>query len=458
MTENLWNLEAEKSLLGAILTDNSAFERVSDFLHAGHFAVAEHGIVFDACKRLIDNNQTADYVTLAQFFDNNKDLAGIGGTDYLAELMASAVTIINSGEYGKIIHDLYIKRGLVHIGQTTAEMAGSEADVQDVIDGLERELTALTDDKGHEIGTPESQMDKTLADIEAKRNGTLPPGLPIGLADLDQMLGGLKDGKLYIPAGRPAMGKSILAMNAAEKVADVGAVQFFTLEMSFEEMNNRRISADTGIDYKRIEDGKDLTNDEMRRVIEAGSRLGKKPFFIDDTPGVSAEYIKRHARRTKRKHGLRLVVVDYLQLMAGDRSGNREQEVSSITRNLKALARELGCPVIAVSQLSRAVEAREGQRPRMSDLRESGAIEQDADVVMFIYRAEYYLELAKPSQKDGELAESFSKRVTAHAIRQDESKGLAEAIIGKNRGGPTGVVYLHFTGATMTFANLARTM
>ncbi|MCK5445683.1 MAG: AAA family ATPase, partial [Rhodospirillaceae bacterium] len=342
MTENLWNLEAEKSLLGAIITDNKAFERVSDFLHADHFAVHEHSVIYDACKRLIDNNATADYVTLAQFFDNNKDLEGVEGTKYLAELMASAVTIINSGEYGRIIFDLHIKRELVHIGQTTAEMAGSEADVQDVIDGLERELTALTDDKGHEIGTPASQMDKTLADLEAAFKGETPPGLETGLDDLDKRLGRLRPGGLYVIAGRPAMGKSVMGLNIAGRVSTKEPAMLFSLEMPADEIHLRRVCSATNIDFSRLRNGS-ISDVEVKQAIDTGHKLKAKPLFIDDTPAISVEYIKRHTRRQKRKTGLGLVVIDYIQLMSGERSrnSNREQEVSSITRGLKALAKEL---------------------------------------------------------------------------------------------------------------------
>ncbi len=459
-----YNIEAEKALLGAIITDNRAFERVGEFLQSEHFAIPEHGRIFEACRTLIDRGQMANNVSLAPMFEQDEGLASAGGTNYLAELVGSAVTIINSGEYGRIIYDLHLKRELILLGEDIVNNAfdpGVEVTATQQIEGAEQYLYDLATQGNYEGGFQDFQKSVhealNIAEVAHKREGAL-AGVSTGLKDLDQILGGLHKSDLLILAGRPSMGKTALATNIAFNAAyshfktggEEGAVVgFFSLEMSAEQLAARILSEQVEISSDKMRKGL-LGNDEFGRLVAASQGLYRMPMFIDDTPALSISAIRTRARRLKRKHNLGLIVVDYLQLISanpGSRDNGRVQEVSEITRGLKTLAKELEVPVVALSQLSRAVEQRDPPRPQLSDLRESGSIEQDADVVMFIYRAEYYLERKKPDADDPD-------RLVKWEERMEKVKNKADVIIAKQRHGPIGDVPMAFHGKYTRFRDL----
>jgi len=467
------NIEAEKALLGAILVNNRAFERVSEFLRPEHFALGVHGRIFEACMRLIERGQIADPVTLRRYFEQDESLAEIGGPAYLMELAASAATVINAGEYGRLVYDLHLKRELIDLGGDVVNRAYS-GDVGDgagaQIEEAEQRLYDLATRGRHEGGF-EPFRDSVLKAIEMaeaahKREGAL-AGVATRLVDLDKILGGLHSSDLVILAGRPSMGKTALATNIAYNAAysyhqshgEEGAVVgFFSLEMSAEQLASRILSEQTNISSDRMRKG-ELSNDEFTRLVVASQELHRIPIFIDDTPALTVSALRTRARRLKRQHNLGLIVVDYLQLIAGSstsRNDGRVQEVSEITRGLKTLAKELDVPVLALSQLSRAVEQRDNKRPQLADLRESGSIEQDADVVMFIFREEYYLERDRPTQHASEKDDHFHERFERWERRCDNARNLAEVIIAKQRHGPIGDVKLMFQGAYTRFGNLDR--
>ncbi len=467
------NIEAEKALLGAILVNNRAYERVSDFLRAEHFAVGPHGRIFEACARLIERGQIADPVTLKNLFEQDEALSDIGGPAYLADLATSAAPVSNAGEYGHIIFDLFLKRQLIGLGEDVvndAYAAEVEESAPHQIERAEERLYKLADSGEYEGGFQpfkDSVISAIqMADAAHKREGGL-AGVPTGLIDLDKLLGGLHPSDLIVLAARPSMGKTSLAtniaFNAAYSMQESGGregaiVGFFSLEMSAEQLAARVISEQTNISSDRMRKG-ELRNDEFDRLVPASQTLHRIPIFIDDTPALSVSQLRTRARRLKRQHGLGLIVVDYLQLMsasAGTRVENRVQEISEITRGLKAVAKDLNVPVLALSQLSRAVESREPPRPLLSDLRESGTIEQDADVVMFIYREQYYIERQKPSPRADEDDGRFATRFERWEERRRDAENKAEVIIAKQRHGPIGNVLLHFSGTFTRFSNYDR--
>ena len=464
------NIEAEKALLGALLADNRAYERVSEFLRPEHFAIPAHGKIYEAIVKLAENNQIANPVTLKGFFEGNEELAALGGSAYLVEIAASAVTIINTGEYGRIIYDLHLKRELIHLGQDMVNDAYDMAS-QDVatkqIEKAEQHLYDLATQGDYEGGF----LDFRTAVLEAvhmaeaahKREGAL-AGVTTGLKDLDKMLGGLHNSDLLILAGRPSMGKTALVTNIAYNAAysyfksegEEGAtVGFFSLEMSAEQLAARILSEQVEISSDKMRKG-ELANDEFTRLVVASQELHRIPLFIDDTPALTVSALRTRARRLKRQHNLGLIVVDYLQLISPPpgRSDGRVNEVSEITRGLKTLAKELNVPVIALSQLSRAVEQRDPPRPQLADLRESGSIEQDADVVMFIYREEYYMERKKPSRRMDEDEGKYLDREARWQDSLDAVRNTADVIVAKQRHGPIGDVKLAFIGEFTRFADL----
>ena len=466
------NIEAEKALLGAIFVDYRAYEKVSEFLRPAHFAIPEHGRIFDACGKLIKKGQIANPVTLKGFFETDEGLAGIGGPAYLVDLAASAVLIINAAEYGRIVYDLHLKRELIGLGEVVANRAYAgdvDESATDQIEQAERELYDLASTGDYEGGfrpfTDSVKSAIDMAEAAHKREGGL-AGVATGFSDLDKLLGGLHNSDLVVLAGRPAMGKTALATNIAYNAAydrqkstgeENGAVVgFFSLEMSAEQLASRILSEQTEISSDRMRKG-ELSNDEFTRLVVASQSLNNTPFYIDDTPALTVSALRTRARRLKRVHGLGLIVVDYLQLIgAGRRHDSRVQEVSEITRGLKTLAKDLNVPVLALSQLSRAVEQRENKRPLLSDLRESGSIEQDADVVMFIFREEYYLERDKPVQRTDEADTKFMERQDTWERRVDSARGTAEISVSKQRHGPTGDIELMFDGMYTRFGNLDR--
>lgn len=464
------NIQAEKALLGAIFNDNRCYERFSEFLRGEHFSIAAHGKIYDAVQKLLENGQLANPVTLAGFFEGNDELVAMGGTAYLADLAASAVTIINAGEYGRIIYDLHMKRELIALGTDMVNNAynqGTQENATHQIEKSEQQLYDLATQGDYEGGFQDFRtavMEAIhVAEAAHKRDGAL-AGVTTGMTDLDQMLGGLHNSDLLILAGRPSMGKTALVTNIAYNAAysyhksggdDGAVVGFFSLEMSSEQLAARIISEQVEISSNKMRKG-ELSNEEFGKLVVASQELHRIPLFIDDTPALTVSALRTRARRLKRQHNLGMIIVDYLQLISPPpgSSDGRVNEVSEITRGLKTLAKELEVPVIALSQLSRAVESRDPPRPQLSDLRESGSIEQDADVVMFIYREEYYMERKKPSRRMDEDEGKFLAREAGWQDSFDAVKGTGDVIIAKQRHGPIGDIKLAFIGEFTRFADL----
>ena len=468
------NAEAEMGLLGAILINNRAFERVSEFLSEDHFSEEFHRRIWRACKTLIERGQRADPTTLKHFFDSDEVYRAIGGAPYVARLAANATTVINAADYGRLIHDLYLRRELIELGTDIVNDAFTgdlEVSAVDQIEGAEQNLYDLATTGSYEGGfrsLTEAVADAVeMAQAAFKRDGKT-VGVPSGFSQLDLMLGGLHKSDLIVLAGRPSMGKTALATNIAFNVArslsaeadddaqDPPVVGFYSLEMSAEQLANRLVAEQTKISSDKIRRG-ELNDTQFERLVDASRKLESLSFFIDDTPALTTSALRTRARRLKRQHGLSLLVVDYLQLVSGSRNARNEsrvQEVSEITRGLKTLAKELEVPVLALSQLSRAVENREDKRPQLADLRESGTIEQDADVVMFIYREEYYLDRQEPSQRADEDTAKLLERQGQWEERRNKAAGLAEVIVAKQRHGPTGKIMLRFHAEMTKFEDL----
>jgi len=474
------NTEAEQALLGAILVNNQAYSRVSEFLLPEHFAEGVHGRIYAAIGTLIGRGQIANPVTLKNLFDQDGALQEIGGAQYLARLAASVVTIINAEDYARQIHDLYLRRQLITLGEDVVNEAFAhdlEHDARQQIEAAERRLFDLATAGQHERGFRKFEDALTEAILQAesafKREGRT-VGIATGFSGLDKLLGGLHPSDLIVLAARPSMGKTSLATNIAFHAArhyqrgdtkdgritaaDGGVVGFFSLEMSSEQLATRILSEESGVPSDRIRRG-DVSHDDFDRFVQTSQQLARIPLYIDDTPAPTIAALRTRARRLQRQRGLDLVIVDYLQLLRGSGEGtageNRVQEISEITRGLKALAKELNLPVLALSQLSRAVESREDKRPMLSDLRESGSIEQDADVVMFIYREEYYLSRAEPTQRPDESSEKFNDRYDRWKTRLEQVHNLADIIVAKQRHGPIGTKTLRFTGDTTRFDDYA---
>jgi len=471
------NFEAEQALLGAILVNNAAYQRVAEFLRPEHFADPLHGKLFDSIGKLIERGQVVSAVTLKTYVEQDEDMKAVGGATYLARLAAASVHVINAGDFGRAVHDLYLRRQLIDVGGSMVNEAfGSDVDETALqqIEVAEKKLYDLASSGQIEGGFKPFRTALTEATVAAEaayhRVGQL-TGVATGLAQLDRLLGGLHRSDLIILAGRPSMGKSSLATNigfnaalaykeeivdGSPKVVDGAVVGFFSLEMSAEQLATRMISEQAEIPSEKIRKG-ELISADFDRVLGVSHELEHLNFFIDDTPALSIAALRTRARRLKRTHGLGLLIIDYLQLLAPSgrtRQENRVQEVSEITRGLKTLAKELDVPVIALSQLSRAVEQREDKRPQLADLRESGSIEQDADVVMFIYRDEYYLMREEPKRRDNETNEHFNQRHDDWKQRFEQNYGKAEVIVAKQRHGPVGIVHLAFEGQYTKFGNL----
>jgi replicative DNA helicase len=471
------NTEAEQALLGAIFRNNLAHSRVSDFLEAEHFSNAVHARIYEAVGKLIERGQLANPVTLKNLFDQDGALAEIGGAQYLTRLAEAAVTIINAEEYGRRIHDLHLRRQLIGLGEDVVNDAFSHDLDDDAVNQIERaeeKLYKLAESGQSEGGLRPFKAALTeaieLAQAAFKRDGRI-VGVPTGFIDIDKKLGGLHPSDLIIAAGRPGMGKTAFATNIAfhaakayraapgpdgRPVAEDGAViGFFSLEMSAEQLATRILAEESGVPSDRIRRG-DVRREDFDKFVAASQRLAAVPLFIDDTPALSVAALRTRARRLKRQQGLGLIVIDYLQLMrpsnASRGQDNRVQEISEITRGLKAIAKELAVPVLALSQLSRAVEQREDKRPQLADLRESGSIEQDADVVMFIFREEYY-KSREPKINENETQDKFNTRYSEWQELMEKIHGIAEIIVAKQRHGPVGTVKLHFEAETTKFDN-----
>ncbi len=470
------NVEAEMALLGAILVNNAAYHRVTEFLRHEHFTEPVNGRIFAAIGKLIERGQIANPTTLKNLFDQDGALAEIGGAQYLARIAASVVTIINAEDYGRIIYDLHLRRQLIAIGEDVVNDAHAydlEHDATQQIEAAEQKLFELAttgDSEGGFRPFKDALAEAIgMAETAFKRSGRT-SGIASGFIDLDKLLGGLHPSDLVIIAGRPSMGKTAIATNigfnaarafaageggAQGEPADGARVGFFSLEMSSEQLATRILAEVSGVSSNDIRKGEVATQD-FDRFVDARNELGKLPCVIDDTPALSIAGLRTRARRLKRVHGLDLIIIDYLQLLRGSGDGrqdNRVQEISEITRGLKTLAKELNVPVIALSQLSRAVEQREDKKPMLSDLRESGSIEQDADVVMFVYREEYYLSRGEPTRRPDESDDKYNDRYERWATRLKEKAGIAELMVAKQRHGPIGTVTLRFDHATTRFEN-----
>ncbi|MGI3165816.1 replicative DNA helicase [Pseudooceanicola sp. 200-1SW] len=463
------SVEAEQQLLGAILTNNDVYDRVAQIINATHFYDPVHARIYEIAAARIAKNQLASPVTLKAFLGDDEGLKELGGPAYLAKLAGAAVSSYAVRDYAQMIYDLAIRRELIRLGRDISDGAAKvdvDNDPKEQIVQAEQKLYKLS-----EQGTSESGFVSFLkavtdavnvANAAYQREGGL-AGVSTGLIDMDRKLGGLHPSDLLILAGRPSMGKTSLATNIAFNVAKaykrgqrhdgtIGAVEggvvgFYSLEMSAEQLAARILSEAAEVPSEQIRKG-DMTEEEFRRFVEAAKSLEACPLYIDDTPALPIAQLAARARRLKRTHGLDLLIIDYLQLCRGT-ADNRVQEIAEISMGMKAIAKELNIPVIALSQLSRTVESRDDKRPQLSDLRESGSIEQDADVVMFVFREEYYVEREKPS--DDRLDE-----MAAWQERMERLHGKAEVIIGKQRHGPIGTVELSFEGRFTRFGNLVK--
>ena len=457
------NEEAEKALLGAILINNAVLDRISEFLRPEHFYYPVHGRIYAACLRLREAQRVADPVTLRDYFEQDGDLKDIGGGEYLADLAAGVVSVVNAEDYAHTTFDLHLRRRLIALGEDVVNEAyvpDLDRDAEQQIREAEEKLYSLANygDFRGGLRSFDGVVDAALANAEQALNrDTRLTGVTTGLIDLDRMLGGLQRSDLVILAARPSMGKTALATNIAFNAAHAylsksgregAVVGFFSLEMSAEQLATRILSDQARIPSEKIRKG-EIKKADFPNLAEAAQTIRRVPLFVDDTAGLTISQLRTRAMRLQRQHGLGLIVVDYLQLMrpsGTQRIDNRVQEISEITRGLKMIAKDLDVPVLALSQLSRAVEQREDKRPQLADLRESGSIEQDADVVTFIFREAYYLEKREPQPDTAEHAE------WQEAMNKVYS--LAEVIIGKQRHGPTGTVRLHFEGMYTRFSNL----
>jgi replicative DNA helicase len=466
------NIEAEQALLGALLVNNKAFERVAEFLRAEHFFDATHAKIFSTIYTTIEKGQVANPVTLKPFFESEPTIQNWGGVGYLAQLAASVITVVNTEDYGRALHDLYLRRMLIDIGENTvldAYMPTAEESAMEQIEQTEAklfELASTGDVRGGFVSLEKSLAAAVRTAESAFKRASSVTGVTTGLRDMDRKLGGLQRSDLIILAARPAMGKTSLATNMALNAArsylktqgnEGAGVAFFSLEMSAEQLANRILADVCSIPSDKIRRG-EIRADDFQTLYNGLQDIHNMPLYIDDTPGLSVAGVRTRARRLKRQHPeIGLIVIDYLQLLRGSatkQNENRVQEISEITRNLKAIAKELNIPVLALSQLSRAVESRDDKRPQLADLRESGTIEQDADVVMFIYRQEYYLNREEPIKKADEDDAKFLTRCQRWQENMERVHNLAEVIIAKQRHGPIGTVDLFFDGMFTRFADV----
>ena len=457
------NLEAEQALLGSILMNNDIIDEISTIVTSSIFYDPAHIKIYEVIESLNNKGMIANPITLKNFFEKDNMLNEVGGTEYLVKLTRFSGSVKQAIDYARIIHEMYLRRELVMVSDKlsgdTLNASSQEKNAEKIIEETEKSLYDLA-----ERGTfSQSYLKFNKALDETIKMATLAMqsdqgivGVPTGLTDLDEKLGGLHKSDLVILAGRPSMGKTALATNIAYNAAqhilkrqEKSSVAFFSLEMSSEQLSTRILSEQARIKSDDIRRGK-VTEEEINRYIETSRNIYNLPLYIDETPAITIATLSNRARRIKRLFGLSIIVVDYIQLMraASNKNDGRVQEISEITQGLKALAKELSVPVLALSQLSRAVEQRDDKQPQLADLRESGSIEQDADVVMFVYREAYYLERKQPKLGSIEHAEWQSK--------MNDVNGLADIILGKQRHGPTGVIKVEFEGIYTKFKDLSR--
>ncbi len=465
------NIEAEQQLLGAILTNNDIYDRVAAIIGPQHFFEPTHARIFEVAASRIAKNNLASPVTLKAFLEDDEGLKELGGAAYLVRLAGAAISGFAARDYAQMIYDLAIRRELIGLGREISDKAAKvdiASEPKEQIVEAEQALYALGEqgqtDSGFQSFLKAVTDAVNVANAAYQRDGGL-AGISTGLIDMDKKLGGLHRSDLLILAGRPSMGKTSLATNIAYNIAKAyqkgsqhdgtegavngGVVGFYSLEMSAEQLAARILSEASEVPSEQIRRG-DMTEEEFRRFVEAAKQLEACPLYIDDTPALPISQLAARARRLKRTHGLDVLFIDYLQLVRpATAKDSRVNEVSEITQGLKAIAKELDIPVVALSQLSRQVESRDDKRPQLSDLRESGSIEQDADVVMFVYREEYYKEREKPG--DHEL-----DKMQVWMDEMETLRGKAEVIIGKQRHGPIGHIELSFEGQFTRFGNLVK--
>jgi replicative DNA helicase len=473
------NAQAEQALLGALLANNKAYERVSEFLAAEHFIDPVHGRIYQAIARRCEAGQIADPVTLRGEFEHTGVLDEVGGTAYLAQLLGAMVGIINAGDYGRVIRDAWLRRQLIDIGEVVVNRAfGAEPELE--LDGVaqieaaEQTLFNLATQGGAD-GKAMSFKDALVAAINvaslAFKNQGAVSGLDTGLRDLNKKMGGLHPSDLLILAGRPGMGKTALATKIAfgaarallanARVDNPNAlakkcVAIFSLEMSADQLATRLLAEEARVSADRIRRG-EISSRDFDNFVKVSREISDIPLVIDDTAALTLSALRTRCRRLQRTQGLGLVVIDYLQLMrpaAGTKPESRVLEISQITQGLKAIAKELAVPVLALSQLSRAVESRDDKRPQLSDLRESGTIEQDADAVMFIYRDEYYLQQKEPKIVAFDRDDKYQEAMEKWKSDMSSVYNKAELILAKQRHGPTGKIDLFFEGEFTRFADL----
>ena len=465
------NIEAEQQLLGAILTNNDVYDRVAGVINESHFYDPVHARIYEIASARIAKNALASPVTLKAFLEDDPGMKELGGANYLVRLAGAAISSFAARDYAQMIYDLAIRRKLMDLGKGISEKAGRvdvQSEPKEQIVEAEQALYALAEagqsNQGFQSFLSAVTDAVNVANAAYQRDGGL-AGISTGLTDMDKKLGGLHKSDLLILAGRPSMGKTSLATNIAFNIAKAykrglrpdgsegavngGVVGFYSLEMSAEQLAARILSEASEVPSEQIRRG-DMTEPEFRRFVEAAKALEACPLYIDDTPALPISQLAARARRLKREHGLDVLIVDYLQLVRpASAKDSRVNEVSEITQGLKAIAKELDIPVVALSQLSRQVENRDDKRPQLSDLRESGSIEQDADVVMFVFREEYYKEREKPGDHDLEAMANWQEEM-------ERLHGRAEVIIGKQRHGPIGTVDLSFEGRFTRFGNLVQ--
>ena len=457
------NIEAEQALLGSVLINNDIIDEISNIIKPNIFYDPAHIKIYEVIESLNNRGMIANPITLKNYFEKDNMLNEVGGTEYLVKLTRFSSSVKQAIDYSKIIHEMYLRRELIQISDKlssdTVNANMQEQNAENIIENTEKSLFDLAErgsftqsflkfnqalDQTIEMATLAMQNDQGIV------------GVPTGLSDLDEKLGGLHKSDLIILAGRPSMGKTALATNIAYhasqniiKRQEKSSVAFFSLEMSSEQLSTRILSEQTRIKSDDIRRGK-ITEAEINRYIETSRNIYDLPLYIDETPAITIATLSNRSRRIKRLFGLSLIVVDYIQLMrsSSNRNDGRVQEISEITQGLKALAKELSVPILALSQLSRAVEQRDDKQPQLADLRESGSIEQDADVVMFVYREAYYLERKQPKLGSIEHAEWQSK--------MNDVNGLADIILGKQRHGPTGTVKVEFEGIYTKFKDLGK--
>ncbi len=455
------NIEAEQALIGSILVNNDIIDEVSTIINPLSFYDPAHTKIYEVIETLNNKGMIANPITLKNYFEKDEMLDEVGGTEYLVKLTRFSGSTKQAVDYAKVIHEMYLRRELVLISDNLSSetLNSKEQNAEKIIENTEKSLFDLAERGSFSQSFLKfnQALDQTIEMATlAMKNDKGIVGVPTGLTDLDEKLGGLHKSDLVILAGRPSMGKTALATNIAYHAAqnimsrqEKSSVAFFSLEMSSEQLSTRILSEQARIKSDDIRRGK-VTEEEINRYIETSRNIYNLPLFIDETPAITIATLSNRARRIKRLFGVSLIVVDYIQLMRSNLSKNegRVQEISEITQGLKALAKELNVPILALSQLSRAVEQRDDKQPQLADLRESGSIEQDADVVMFVYREAYYLERKQPKLGSIEHAEWQSK--------MNDVNGLADIILGKQRHGPTGTIKVEFEGIYTKFKDLSK--